>query len=228
MSNPRRPPDPPTNALARALTYEQFVELVRAAPPRLRLLIQFLVATGLQSSEALALAWGDLNLENGQLHVRRALCNHQLVPLANQHRNRRLQLSPEGVRALRRHHDHAPHAPSPNDLIFPNRKGGPLDRHHLYQQLNATGRRIGLPWVNLLTLRHTSVASMLQAGEPLSSIQAQLGHHSSAYTLATYKHLLTDHYHPNGALKGAPPRHYPIIDPPIQFTARRKPRQREA
>ncbi len=40
------------------------------------------------------------------------------------------------------------------------------------------------------TLRHTFASMLIEAGEPLTYVQQQLGHHSPSFTLAVYGHLL--------------------------------------
>jgi integrase len=40
------------------------------------------------------------------------------------------------------------------------------------------------------TLRHTYASLLLQAGEPPTYVQQQLGHHSAAFTLAVYAHFV--------------------------------------
>ena len=40
------------------------------------------------------------------------------------------------------------------------------------------------------TLRHTYASMLIEAGEPLTYIQQQLGHQSPAFTLKVYGHLL--------------------------------------
>jgi integrase len=49
-----------------------------------------------------------------------------------------------------------------------------------------------VPWAGLHSFRHT-VASMLFAeGRNAKQVQPWLGHHSAAFTLETYIHLLSD------------------------------------
>ncbi|HKB25691.1 MAG TPA: hypothetical protein VKG64_11635, partial [Methylomirabilota bacterium] len=38
--------------------------------------------------------------------------------------------------------------------------------------------------------RHTFASLLIQAGEPLTYVQQQLGHHSPAFTLAVYGHFI--------------------------------------
>jgi len=40
------------------------------------------------------------------------------------------------------------------------------------------------------TLRHTYASLLIQAGEPPTYVQLQLGHHSAAFTLAVYAHFV--------------------------------------
>ena len=51
-------------------------------------------------------------------------------------------------------------------------------------------RRTGLRYRKPHTLRHTFVSLLIEGGESLKYVQEQLGHHSPAYTLAVYGHLL--------------------------------------
>jgi len=40
------------------------------------------------------------------------------------------------------------------------------------------------------TLRHTYASLLIQTGEPITYVQAQLGHHSAALTLTVYGHFI--------------------------------------
>lgn len=51
-------------------------------------------------------------------------------------------------------------------------------------------RRTGLRYRKPLTLRHTFASLLIEGGESLKYVQEQLGHHSPAFTLAVYGHLL--------------------------------------
>ncbi len=50
----------------------------------------------------------------------------------------------------------------------------------------------GLPWVTFHTLRHSCASMLFRAGLNAKQVQVWLGHHSPAFTLATYIHLLPD------------------------------------
>jgi integrase len=76
-------------------------------------------------------------------------------------------------------------------LIFPSEIGGHIDEHNLR-------RRVWLPLLAAAELRHSRIhdlrhgyASLLiEAGAELQYVQGQLGHHSAAFTLRVYGHLL--------------------------------------
>ena len=151
------PSGAPRPARPKLLTPEQVRELTIAAQPPWRLLIQVLVETGLRFSEAAALTWEEIELERHRLHVRQRLSHGTLGPLNTESSYRTLEICDELERALSklrssRGYDNALSAP-----VFQNRNGRPLDRHHAHQQTKQAAISIGLPWVNLHTLRHTSV-----------------------------------------------------------------------
>jgi integrase len=70
-------------------------------------------------------------------------------------------------------------------------------RHNLLSKVLApAARRAGVPWVTIHTFRHTC-ASLLFAppeygggGKNAKQVQEWLGHHSPAYTLKEYVHLI--------------------------------------
>jgi integrase len=51
-------------------------------------------------------------------------------------------------------------------------------------------RQAGLRYRKPHTLRHTFASLLIECGESLKYVQEQLGHHSPAFTLAVYGHLL--------------------------------------
>jgi integrase len=51
-------------------------------------------------------------------------------------------------------------------------------------------RRAGLRYRKPHTLRHTFASLRIEGGESLKYVQEQLGHHSPAFTLAVYGHLI--------------------------------------
>jgi integrase len=208
----------------KALSADQLNELIAAANPPWRLLIQFLAHTGLRISEALALTWHDIDLDQHQLHVRRRLYKGKLAPPKSSHSRRTLPTSPQLEHALTTLRTSPGYNTNPNAPLFQNRTGQPLDRHHALQQVKKTATSIGLPWVGLHTLRHTCATLLFHQGANAKQVQLYLGHHSAAFTLATYVHLLPEDL-PLPTFRDptpppAPPRRYlTLVQPPAQSHA---------
>jgi integrase len=69
---------------------------------------------------------------------------------------------------------------------------GPVSRHsrshsNLYQPAREAA---DLPWVGFHVFRHTCASILFAEGRNAVQVQRWLGHHSAAFTLATYVHLL--------------------------------------
>ncbi len=58
--------------------------------------------------------------------------------------------------------------------------------------LKPAAREAGVEWVTLHSFRHTCASILFRAGLNAKQVQAWLGHHSPAFTLATYVHLVAD------------------------------------
>jgi integrase len=80
-------------------------------------------------------------------------------------------------------------------FIFSNEDGEPLDRSHVFRVVKAAGKRAGVPWAGLHTLRHTAATLAFRHGANAKQVQQFLGHHSASFTLDTYVHLLPDDLH---------------------------------
>jgi integrase len=49
-----------------------------------------------------------------------------------------------------------------------------------------------VPWARFHTLHHTCAALLIEAGASLLRVQRWMGHHSAAFTLDNYGHLIDD------------------------------------
>jgi integrase len=87
--------------------------------------------------------------------------------------------------------------------------GEPLNYANLrHRVLVPTGEEAGVPWVTFHTFRHTCASMLFDRGSNAKQVQRWLGHHSAAFTLETYIHLLSDELDaplelPEGGNKGA-------------------------
>ena len=58
--------------------------------------------------------------------------------------------------------------------------------------LKPAARRTDVGWASFHTLRHTCASTLFRHGVNIKQVQLWLGHHSAAFTLDTYVHLLPD------------------------------------
>jgi integrase len=76
-------------------------------------------------------------------------------------------------------------------LAFSSEAGGPLDPGNLRRRvLKPLVEEVDAPWTGFHTFRHTFASLHLSKGTNLLQLSRALGHHSPAFTLARYTHLL--------------------------------------
>jgi integrase len=179
----------------RAMTIPELHLVLGALPPEWRLMFELLAHSGLRIGEAIELRWGrDLILEERpRIKLRWQFADGRVCEPKTRYGKRDIPLSPGLTRKLLL----AKPPNSDGQLVFASSFGTRLNRHNLYRDvLGPAVRSVGLPWVTLHTFRHTC-ASLLFAppehgggGKNAKQIQEWLGHHSPAYTLREYVHLI--------------------------------------
>jgi integrase len=76
-------------------------------------------------------------------------------------------------------------------LAFSNESGGPVDPNNLRRRvLKPLVQEVGAPWAGFHTFRHTFASIHLSNGTNIVQLSRVLGHHSPAFTLSRYTHLL--------------------------------------
>ncbi len=178
----------------KALNADQLATFLAIVDTRYRLLFRLIASTGLRISEALALQWRHLQLDGDRPHVkvRRAIVKGVMGPPKSKHGRREVPLSADLVTALRAHRA-ASEWPGTADLVFPALGGAVTDQSNLRRRaLVPAAQEAGVPWIGFHTFRHTCASMLFDRGRNAKQVQRWLGHHSPAYTLATYVHLLDD------------------------------------
>jgi len=177
----------------RALSRDQLSAFLAVVHPRYRLMLRFLAATGLRVSELLALQWRHLKLDgsNPCVRVRRGLVRGRFEPPKTRHGRRDVSLSADLVSALRELRKQSEFH-TDDDLVFPSLTGTtPLNPENVRQRVLAPAfEEAGTPWASFHTLRHTAASLLFARGANAVQVQRFLGHHSAAFTLQTYVHLL--------------------------------------
>lgn len=187
----------------KALTTDQLATLLAVARDRDQLLLRLLAATGLRIGEALALRWGDLAIDVDQLgdavvlreppavRVRRSLRHGRFKPPKSKYGRRQVPIDSELALELRAAQK-ATEYPGERELVFCGGDGKPLDYSNLLRGFKPAAQAAGAPWAAFHTLRHTCASRLFAEGRNAVQVQRWLGHHSPAFTLARYVHLLDE------------------------------------
>ena len=147
------------------------------------------LATGLRRGELLGLKWEDIDLERGDLRVRRQIAriNGEVVeaPLKTKNAYRTLPLAEDTVSILLEQKEKVGGSP----WVFPSPTGGPISPDSVLHMLHRVLKRAGLPRVRFHDLRHTFATLALQNGVDIKTVSGMLGHFSAGFTLDTYAHV---------------------------------------
>jgi integrase len=200
-SNPASETVLPTRAViedddedVKAMTRDELADVLALIDARHRTLFELLAVTGLRISEAIALQWCHLQLDGStpSLRVRRGFVRGVMGPPKSRHGKRAIPLSHELVVALRAHRKGS-EWPGDTDLVFPSLDGTPLDVSNLRRRvLVPAAQEADVAWIGFHTFRHTCATMLFADGRNAVQVQRWLGHHSAAFTLATYVHLLDE------------------------------------
>jgi integrase len=170
---------------------EEVRQLLDAADPEYRALLATAAMTGMRQGELLALQWDAIDWRGGTIRVRRSLYRGEFVDPKSAHSVRTIGMSKRLAAILLEHKVSAPY--SPWDLVFCTAQGTPLDQANLYNRVfQPTLRRAGLRRIRFHDLRHTFASMLINQGENLKYVQAQLGHASITTTVDRYGHLMPD------------------------------------
>jgi integrase len=192
VSRPRAP-----RREIQALDAEQTRALLAAAQgDPFEALYVLAVGTGLRLGELTGLRWGDVDLDAGAVHVRRALVervNGEITfaePKTSQSR-RKVDLPAFVIAALERHRVRLGALPHRDRLVFATPEGLPIRRSNLHRRsYKPLLKRAGLPELSFHALRHTAATLALAAGVNPKIVQERLGHSTVALTLDTYSHAV--------------------------------------
>jgi integrase len=171
---------------------EQLSAILAIAPEPHRGLLEVLAGCGLRISEAIGLQRLHVLLDESppEICIRRALVKGRIVPPKSRYGRRDLRLAPPLAEGLRKHlRDQR--GDDSTALVFTNRVGGSIDPNNLRRRvLKPLVEEVGAPWAGFHTFRHTFASLHLSNGTNIVQLSRALGHHSPAFTLSRYTHLL--------------------------------------
>ncbi len=160
------------------LSLQEMKRLLKA-PARLWVKVMFglIYDTGLRISELRNLLISDIDLERGQLHVRKS----------KNHNDRYISMSSHAVRGIRKHLA----LNRPKDYLFesPVRKGIPISESQIRVLLKEALKKAGINKQTCVhSLRHTYATHQLEAGQNILVLKESLGHVHIQTTLM-YLHI---------------------------------------
>jgi integrase len=161
------------------------------------------VATGLRQGELLGLRWEDVDLDEGQIVVRRALQRVDGKPTfveTKTSRSRRTVGLPTVAReALREHRlgqlqERLQAGPAWQEwgLVFATPVGMPLQPSNVTHAFQKTLECLGLPRQRFHDLRHCCASLMLAQGLSLKDVMDTLGHSQISLAANLYGHLYAE------------------------------------
>jgi integrase len=149
-----------------------------------RRLTAFALGTALRRGEILALRWGDVEMLERRLHVRRSLVRGEIGEPKSKAGRRTITYGPRTADVLDEQFRTSLHR-SPDSLVFCHPQlGTPLDPSKVSGYMRKAIAKAGIarsirPWHDL---RHTALTHDAAAGNPAVYVQARAGHAQATMT----------------------------------------------
>ncbi len=177
-----------------------FIEAVRGH--RFEAIYLTMLFTGMRRGEACGLLWDCVDLERGTIRIDKQLQNvpgqpgeYRLISTKNG-KGRTITAAASVVKLLKKHRaqqneNRLKAGPLWQDhgFVFCNEVGEHLSPSTVYHDYKRIVASIGLPDARLHDLRHSYAVASLRAGDDVKTVQANMGHHTAAFTLDVYGHV---------------------------------------
>lgn len=149
------------------------------------------------------MSWQDLDLDEAKLevvHTLQRVCGElRLVAPKTADSARTVPLPAACVDALREHQQrqaaerqHAWPDWEDHGLVFPSRRGTPMEPDNLRRSWSQIRRTAGLGTMRFHDLRHTCVTLLLDLGAPPHVVREVVGHSDIEVTMTIYAHVSLD------------------------------------
>jgi integrase len=198
-----KPPKPRPSSTGELRFWEphqlaRFLHHVRGTP--LEPLWHLAALTGMRRGEVCGLRWADIDFAHGRLSVRRSIVSvgYRMVETTPKtHQARVIDLDEGTTNVLNRHRLRCDLAARANGhglletaRVFCRPDGGVLHPETVTALFRTALREAGLPTIRLHDLRHTHATLAIRAGVAPKVISERLGHHTPAFTMQQYAHVL--------------------------------------
>jgi integrase len=176
------------------------LEAARRDDPQFATYLWVLAATGCRRGEGCALRWNDIDLDRGDVIIRRSIAMDGSTPYekgTKTHQARRISLDPSTVDVLRDHRRRmrerylaaGTHLPVDHP-VFADRAGQAWRPDVCTNRFGRLRKSVGLDSVRLHDLRHFVATMLGDGGMPIATISSRLGHRDTATTLNIYTHAI--------------------------------------
>lgn len=161
------------------------------------------IFTGMRKGEILGITWKDIDFEKGTIYVNKQLQRekkiggeYKLVSLKND-KARKITPAHTVMERLKSHRIEQIKNKlrcgslwcNEWDLVFTNEIGQHLNHYTVWKHFKKAISNIGLEEVRFHDLRHSYAVTALQCGNDIKTVQENLGHYSSSFTLDIYGHV---------------------------------------
>jgi integrase len=183
LSRRERPQAKPRTA-PRVLSLAEIEQLLGKTPASIRDYLQFVAFTGCRMSEALAIRWQDIDLENGTAQISGQLerKTFRRIPTKTASGNREVFLTNELVTVLKARRVKALERGlhGPDQLVFCTKLGTPLSHRNVAREIRRAGDNAGLnpkgmQPISCHDLRHSFVSRLISNGIDPVTVAALAG-----------------------------------------------------
>ena len=172
--------------IPRRLSAEEFQMLINELQEPCRTMAILAACLGLRIGEILGLQWGDVDLLNGTLTVRRSVYQYHVGPAKTPGSEVTLPLAPELASVLSNWLSQAKYR-TETDWVFASAKGGLKDGDKLRENfLQAAADRAGIGKIGWHTMRHSFATALDAAGARMKVAQELMRHANIATTMDVY------------------------------------------
>lgn len=153
-------------------------------------LIHLLVYSGMRSSELRGLPRSAVDFDAASIRIRQRADEEGVIGPPKSHHAYRTVIIPPPVMTFLRSWIDETESITESSLVFPSRRGAPLERKYLFNRMwKPLQEEAAVPVLNLHSTRHFFASRMISGGANPLELQKALGHHDPAFTMRVYGHL---------------------------------------
>jgi integrase len=172
----------------RFFTPDESQRIIDASPEPWNICFAFMAYLGLRTSEAVGVAWANIDLPAGVLRVKQSNWRGKLLTVKSKSSNRDLPLPPVLVELLEGYR--LRWKPNVFGLLFANAKGQPITSCYVRRDImHPIRERLGIARGGFHAFRHGLGTALMQEGASARVVQQQLGH-SDLRMLSRYAHVV--------------------------------------